>query len=92
MPKGLSYNFPENSGPKVKFCQQCGCRIAVSSPYDKCRECMKKELFPKVKEFISENDYVNEMILAQEFGIDRELIHEWVREGHLEYKKSSLVN
>lgn len=49
-------------------------------------ECMKKELFPKVKEFINENDDVNEMVLSQEFGIDRTLIHEWVRDGHLEYK------
>ena len=47
---------------------------------------MKKELFPKVKEFINENDDVNEMVLSQEFGIDRTLIHEWVRDGHLEYK------
>lgn len=79
--------FLNDNGPMTKHCQKCGRRIPVSSPYDKCKECMKKELFPKVKEFINENDDVNEMILAQEFGIDRTLIHEWVREGHLEYKK-----
>ena len=79
-------SFLNDSGPKTKHCQKCGCRIPVSSPYDKCKECMKKELFPKVKEFINENDDVNEMVLSQEFGIDRTLIHEWVRDGHLEYK------
>ena len=51
---------------------------------------MKNELFPKVKEFILNNYDVNEVMVAEEFGIDTSLIHEWVREGHLEYKKSSL--
>ena len=79
-------SFLNDNGPIVKYCQKCGCRIPVSSPYDKCKECMKKELFPKVKEFINENYDVNEMILAQEFGIDKSIIHEWVEEGHLEYR------
>ncbi|MCR5581821.1 MAG: hypothetical protein K6F66_09565 [Pseudobutyrivibrio sp.] len=47
---------------------------------------MKREIFPKVKDFINENYDVNEMIVAQEFGIDRSIVHEWVKEGHLEYK------
>ena len=72
-----------------KHCQRCGCRIPVSSPYDMCKECMKKELFPKVKEFINENYDVNEMMVADEFGIDRSIVHEWVKEGHLEYRKSA---
>ena len=80
------YSFLNNEGPAVKHCSKCGRRIPLSSPYDQCKECMKKELFPKVKEFINENYDVNEMIVAQEFGIDRSIIHEWVREGHLEYK------
>ena len=79
-------SFFNDNGPAVKYCESCGCRIPVSSPYDKCKECMKKELFPKVKEFINENYDVNEMILAQEFGIDKTIIHEWVEEGHLEYR------
>ncbi|MCR4567577.1 MAG: hypothetical protein K5769_05975 [Pseudobutyrivibrio sp.] len=60
----------------------------MSSPYDKCKECIKKELFPKVKEFITENYDVNEMIVAQEFGIDRSIIHEWIQDGDLEYRKT----
>ena len=78
--------FLNDDGPRTKHCSNCGRRVPVSSPYDKCKECMKKELFPKVKDFINANDDVNEMILSQEFGIDRTLIHEWVREGHLEYR------
>ncbi|WP_051194970.1 hypothetical protein [Pseudobutyrivibrio ruminis] len=77
-------------GPITRHCEKCGCRIPVSSPYDKCKECMKNELFPKVKEFILNNYDVNEMMVAQEFGIDKTLIHEWVREGHLEYKHTQL--
>lgn len=72
----------------VRRCVKCGCRIAYHSPYDKCRECMKNELFPKVKEYILNNYNVNELMVAEEFGIETELIHEWVKEGHLEYKKS----
>lgn len=79
--------FLKEEGPRVKHCTRCGCRIPVNSPYDLCRECMKIEIFPKVKDFINENDDVNEMIVAQEFGIDRSIVHEWVTEGHLEYKK-----
>ena len=75
-----------NKGPVVKHCSRCGCRIPVSSPYELCKECRKKELFPKVKEFINENEGVNEMVLAAEFGIDKTIIHEWVQEGHLEYR------
>ncbi len=75
-----------DAGPMIKVCSKCGCRIPRSSSMDLCKECMKKELFPKVKEFINENYDVNEMIVAQEFGIDRSIIHEWVRDGHLEYK------
>ena len=83
--------FLNEEGPRVKFCTKCGCRVPVNSPYDLCRECMKKELFPKVKEFINENDDVNEMIVAQEFGIERSIVHEWVTEGHLEYRKRPLL-
>ena len=68
------YSFLNDEGPAVKHCSKCGRRIPLSSPYDQCKECMKK------------NYDVNEMIVAQEFGIDRSIIHEWVRDGHLEYK------
>ena len=79
--------FLNDEGPRVKFCVKCGRRIPVNSPYEQCKECMKKELFPKVKDYINENYDVNEMMVAQEFGIDRAIVHEWVTEGHLEYRK-----
>ncbi len=81
-------DFLNDQGPLVRHCLKCGCRIPLSSPYDKCKECLKKELFPKVKEFISENEDVNEMMLAAELGIDKTIIHEWVQEGHLEYRNN----
>ena len=80
-------NLLNEEGPAVKYCSKCRKRMPVSSPYDKCSNCLKNELFPKVKEYINNNYDVNEMMLAEEFGIDRSIIHEWVREGHLEYKK-----
>ncbi len=76
-----------NQKPVVKHCAKCGCRIPVSSPYEQCKECLKKELFPKVKEFVNDNYEVNEIMLADELEIDRALIHEWIQEGRLEYKK-----
>jgi predicted site-specific integrase-resolvase len=27
------------------------------------------------------------MMVADEFGIERSIVHEWVRDGRLEYKK-----
>ena len=84
---GSRSDFLFDQGPRVKHCVKCGCRIPVNSPYDQCKECMKKELFPKVKEFINENYDVNEMMVAEEFGIERSIVHEWVTEGHLEYRK-----
>ena len=82
-------DFLKDKGPAVKHCSNCGCRIPLSSEYDLCKECMKKELFPKVKEYISESEYVNEMLLAAELGIDKSIIHEWIQEGHLEYRQSN---
>ncbi len=79
-------DFLTNTGPTVKVCRTCGRRIPLSQPYDQCKDCLKREIFPKVKDFINENYDVNEMIVAQEFGIDRSIVHEWVKEGHLEYK------
>ena len=77
-------------GPAVKTCSVCGRRIPISTPYDKCKECMKNELFPKVKEFILNNYDVNEFMVAEEFGIDVYIVKEWVKEGHLQYRKSPL--
>lgn len=82
--------FPLNEEKFERRCSVCGCRIAVHSHYDKCRECMKNELFPKVKEFILNNYDVNELMVSEEFGIDRDIVREWVKEGHLEYKKRPL--
>jgi len=84
-------NFLEDNGPVVKVCKTCGRRIPVSTPYDQCKECMKRDLFPKVKEYINQNEDVNEMILSAEFGIDRSIIKEWVREGHLEYRTRKTI-
>ena len=56
--------------PITRHCSKCGCRIPISSAYDQCKECMKNELFPKVKEFILNNYDVNEVMVAEEFGID----------------------
>ncbi|SDB51337.1 hypothetical protein SAMN02910298_02605 [Pseudobutyrivibrio sp. YE44] len=83
-------DFLNKQEPMTRHCSRCGCRIPISSPYDQCRECMKKELFPKVKDFINENEYVNEMILAEAMGIDKTIIHEWISEGHLEYRDNRL--
>ena len=78
-------------GPSVKTCAICGRRIPISSPYVKCKECVKRDLFPKVKQYILDNENVNELVLADAFGIDKALIHEWVEDGYLEYRNGSLI-
>ena len=77
--------------PKVRYCAKCGCRIPLSASHEICRECLKKELFPQVKEFINSTEGdVNELMISEQLGIDRSLIHDWIREGFLEYKKEAL--
>ncbi|MCR4695175.1 MAG: hypothetical protein K5773_07650 [Pseudobutyrivibrio sp.] len=82
-----SVNMFDDQGPAVKTCKTCGRRIPLSMSGDLCRDCLKRELFPKVKDFINENPDVNEMVVSAQFGLDRSIVHEWIREGRLEYRK-----
>ncbi|MCR5416034.1 MAG: hypothetical protein K6E79_04485 [Pseudobutyrivibrio sp.] len=80
-------NFMDDQGPAIRTCKTCGRRIPLNGSSDLCNDCLKREIFPKVKEYINENPDTNEMIVAAEFGIDRKIVHEWIREGRLEYRK-----
>lgn len=76
----------DNLRPYARTCTKCHRRIPASSSNDMCSECLKKELFPAVKEYIRQND-VNEIEVSDHFGIDRQLVREWIREGRLEHKR-----
>ena len=77
-----------SDGPTIRICKTCGRRIPLSQHDDLCRDCLKREIFPKVKEYINENPDVNEMIVATQFDLDRDLVHEWIREGRLQYRNN----
>jgi len=47
---------------------------------------MEIELFHEVKEFIREND-VCEQDVAEHFHIPYRKVHEWVKEGRIQYKE-----
>ena len=70
----------------AKVCKRCGRRITRSSEHDYCRDCLKDTIFPEVREYVRKNS-VSEYELSEIFGIEREMIHDWIVEGHLEYKK-----
>ncbi len=70
---------------QTRVCSNCGRRIPLSNKNDLCLECQKNLLFKDVKEYIQKNN-VNELEVAEHFNIDRAIVKEWIREGHLEYK------
>jgi len=69
-----------------RVCARCGIRIPLSCSYEYCRDCLKLKLFPEVRDYIRHND-VNELEVADNFGIDRTIIHDWIEEGRLEYNE-----
>ncbi len=79
----LNLNEPK---PDVRVCEICGRRISMNQRGNKCRECLKASLFPKVKEYINSHPDANELTIADEFDIEKELVHEWIKEGRIEYK------
>lgn len=70
---------------KCRVCITCGKRIPLSQSHDQCNDCLKRTIFPAVREYVRKND-VNELEIAEHFNLTREMVHEWVVEGALEYK------
>lgn len=72
----------------VKECSQCKRPLPVSYEFDICPTCKEINLFAEVREFIRNND-VNEFEVAEKFGIPRNMVKSWIRDGRIEYKDGS---
>ena len=69
-----------------KQCARCG-RV-LNKLYNKelCPVCMEIELFHDVKEYIRENN-VREGDVAEHFHIPLRKVHNWIKEGRIQYKE-----
>ncbi|SFB32551.1 hypothetical protein SAMN05216249_1216 [Acetitomaculum ruminis DSM 5522] len=72
-----------------KYCEYCGRLLAKSYKGDFCPDCLEKNLFGNVKEFIRSND-VNEYQVAEYFDIPIRRVKKWIREGRIEYKTTKV--
>lgn len=69
-----------------KYCEFCGKPLPKSYKEDCCPECIERQLFSHVKDYIREHD-VNEYEVAHHFGIPVNQVKMWIREGRIEYKE-----
>lgn len=83
---GMGPRLNLNPQSDERRCTNCQKRIAKSSKYDMCNDCLKSTLYPEVKEFILNNN-VTELDIAEHFGIDKMLVKEWVRDGLIAHKR-----
>ncbi len=70
---------------RCKTCVKCGRPLPNDYRFEMCAACEDTELFDRVRDFIREHD-VNEIQVAEHFGISRRKIHAWIREGRIQYK------
>ena len=74
---------------QYKLCTFCSAPIPRHSEDPYCTRCRERVLFLNVKDFIREND-VNEFEVAAHFGIPLKTVKDWIKEGRIEYKKTSM--
>ena len=85
---GVKHADPSAYAESMPICTKCGRRILGSSGV--CPFCADKELFAQVRDYIREND-VNEMQVAEHFGIPQDKVKDWIRDGRITYKEGSGV-
>lgn len=72
-----------------KYCEFCGRPLPSDYEKDFCPSCEENNLFREVKDFIRSHD-VNEYQVAAHFQIPVRQIKQWIREGRIEYKESTI--
>lgn len=68
-----------------KFCTRCKRIMSLHYAEDMCPACINQALFEKVRDYVWGNE-VTEHQLAEKFNIPLSTIHEWIKDGRLEYK------
>lgn len=75
---------PIEPDSKFKPCSMCGRPILVRGNREYCSICEDNALFKEVREYIRSHD-VNEYELAEIFHIPQSKVHNWIKEGRIEY-------
>lgn len=66
-------------------CSQCGRILHPQYKEELCPDCIERNLFNEVKDYIRNHD-VNEADVAEHFGIPNTKVRSWIREGRIQYK------
>ena len=67
-----------------KCCEFCGQAIPRSSELTFCMKCQEMTLFPKVRDYIRQNN-VNEFQVAEHFNLPLSVVKYWMKERRIEY-------
>ena len=78
-------NLAENG----RYCEICSCHLPPNYKNSVCPDCMERELFHKVKDYIRTHN-VTEYDVAEHFHIPRQKVKQWIHDGRIEYKDESL--
>ena len=78
---------PLFAGVDKDSCQQCGRPLSPEYTEDICPLCQEINLFNDVKEYIRDND-VNEVDVADHFGIPNRKVRQWIKDGRIQYKNA----
>ena len=89
MPAGIQSGFigePSFMDNK-NMCPQCG-KMLINLPEGECcPACREMNLFADVRDYIRKED-VNEIEVADHFGLPVSRVKEWIRQGRIEYKET----
>lgn len=66
-------------------CRSCHKQLPLTYSGDLCPSCEEIELFARVKEFIRSRNDVKEQDVVEKFGIPKQKVRKWIREGRIEY-------
>lgn len=81
--------FDTNSTSNYKLCKSCGAPMSINNDSPYCDRCREYVLFQEVREYIRSND-VNEFQVAAHFDIPLRVVKNWIHEGRIEYKETSV--
>ena len=70
-----------------RYCKRCSRIMAKSYTEEYCPACKNQLLFDEVRDFLRKND-ATENELSERFNIPLSTIHEWIKDGRIEYKGS----
>ena len=74
----------DSAARNKKNCLRCGKELPLRYEKDYCKNCEEAILFDEVRDYIRDNN-VTESEVAEYFGIPKQKVKEWIRDGRVEY-------